>query len=111
MWRSATWSPSTCVTPGCSIARVLCHRTTQTCPRRFGRDECRASQVAQGRERPGPRDIPEQVPFFAALSADRQRLLMHVNELVDEIKYGTVVVVLQDGKVVQIEMAEKFRLR
>jgi hypothetical protein len=60
---------------------------------------------------PGPRDIPEQVLFFAALSAERQKLLMHVNELVNEIKYGTVVVVLQDGKVVQIETSEKIRLR
>jgi hypothetical protein len=60
---------------------------------------------------PGPRDIPEQVLFFAALSADRQKLLMHVSELIDEIRYGTVVVVLQDGKVVQIETSEKIRLK
>jgi hypothetical protein len=30
---------------------------------------------------------------------------------VQRIHYGTVVLVIQDGKVVQIEMAEKFRLR
>jgi hypothetical protein len=27
------------------------------------------------------------------------------------LNFGTVVLVVQDGKVVQIEMAEKFRLR
>ena len=28
-----------------------------------------------------------------------------------KIQFGTVVLVVQDGKVVQVEMAEKFRLR
>ena len=34
-----------------------------------------------------------------------------VADIVRKIQYGTVVLVIQDGKVVQIEMAEKFRLR
>ncbi len=36
---------------------------------------------------------------------------MHVNELLDDISFGTVVIVMQDGKVIQIETSEKIRLR
>ena len=32
-------------------------------------------------------------------------------EILRRLNFGTVVLVVQDGKVVQIEMAEKFRLR
>jgi hypothetical protein len=38
-------------------------------------------------------------------------VLAKVSEIVRKIRYGTVVLVIQDSKVVQIEMAEKFRLR
>ncbi|MBA3764823.1 MAG: YezD family protein [Actinobacteria bacterium] len=38
-------------------------------------------------------------------------MLARVAGIVRRINYGTVVLVIQDGKVVQIEMAEKFRLR
>jgi hypothetical protein len=38
-------------------------------------------------------------------------VLAKVAEIVRKIQYGTVVLVIQDGKVVQIEMAEKFRMR
>ncbi len=38
-------------------------------------------------------------------------MLAKVSEIVRKIQYGTVVLVIQDSKVVQIEMAEKFRLR
>ena len=38
-------------------------------------------------------------------------MLTKVAEIVRKIQFGTVVLVIQDGKVVQIEMAEKFRLR
>jgi hypothetical protein len=38
-------------------------------------------------------------------------VLAKVADIVQRIKFGTVVLVIQDGKVVQIEMAEKFRLR
>ena len=44
--------------------------------------------------------------------AEEQRLVLaKVADIVRKIQYGTVVLVIQDGKVVQIEMAEKFRLR
>ena len=36
---------------------------------------------------------------------------MHVSELLGEIAYGNVMIVLQDGKVIQIETREKIRLR
>ena len=57
---------------------------------------------------------PEPTPAagdLAALSLEEQEVLKRVAEIVRKINYGTVVLVIQDGKVVQIEMAEKFRLR
>jgi hypothetical protein len=38
-------------------------------------------------------------------------VLARVADILRRIRFGTVVLVVQDGKVVQIEMAEKFRLR
>ena len=38
-------------------------------------------------------------------------MLAKVGAILRRLNYGTVVLVVQDGKVVQIEMAEKFRLR
>jgi hypothetical protein len=48
---------------------------------------------------------------LASLSPEEQQVLLKVADIVRKINYGTVVLVIQDGKVVQIEMAEKFRLR
>jgi hypothetical protein len=45
------------------------------------------------------------------LSSEEREVLAKVAEIVRKISFGTVVLVIQDGKVVQIEMAEKFRLR
>jgi hypothetical protein len=45
------------------------------------------------------------------LSDDERLVLARVADILRRINYGTVVLVVQDGKVVQIEMAEKFRLR
>jgi hypothetical protein len=45
------------------------------------------------------------------LSEEERLVLARVSDIVRRIQYGTVVLVIQDGKVVQIEMAEKFRLR
>jgi hypothetical protein len=59
----------------------------------------------------------EQVPDpsiqqrIADLTDDERLVLAKVADIVRKIQYGTVVLVIQDGKVVQIEMAEKFRLR
>ena len=46
-----------------------------------------------------------------ALSDEEKAVLAKVAEVLRRIRFGTVVLVVQDGKVVQIEMAEKFRLR
>ena len=37
--------------------------------------------------------------------------LLKVVEVLRKLRFGTVLLVVQDGKVVQIEMAEKIRLR
>ena len=49
--------------------------------------------------------------MLAALTAEEREVLAKVADIVQRIQFGTVVLVIQDGKVVQIEMAEKFRLR
>jgi hypothetical protein len=38
-------------------------------------------------------------------------VLLRVGELLRTIRFGNVVIVVQDGRVVQIETSEKFRLR
>ena len=48
---------------------------------------------------------------LADLTDDERLVLAKVADIVRKINFGTVVLVIQDGKVVQIEMAEKFRLR
>jgi len=59
-----------------------------------------------GGEPPGPAE-----DRLASLSPEEREILAKVADIVRKIQYGTVVLVIQDGKVVQIEMAEKFRLR
>ena len=44
------------------------------------------------------------------LPEERRTLLLQVNDLLEEIDYGTVVIVKHEGKVTQIEMSEKIRL-
>jgi hypothetical protein len=72
------------------------------------------------RHEPGRRSIPGMTdasePAEATLAeldltAEEQVVLARVAEVLRRINFGTVVLVVQDGKVVQIEMAEKFRLR
>ncbi len=44
--------------------------------------------------------------------ADREKeYLEQVDRLVREVKYGTVTIVIQDGKVIQIDKTEKIRLK
>jgi hypothetical protein len=59
----------------------------------------------------GERELPAEVVTFAGLSDERKALLLHVHDLLQSISFGTVVLVLQDGKVLQIETSEKIRLR
>lgn len=37
--------------------------------------------------------------------------LEQVDRLVKEVKYGTITIVIQDGKVIQIDKTEKIRLK
>ena len=55
-------------------------------------------------------DVPMEVLRFAALPEDRRTLLMQVSDLLQQIEYGTVVIVMHEGKVTQIEASEKIRL-
>ena len=45
------------------------------------------------------------------VSPDELEILLRVRDSLRGMRYGTVLVVVQDGKVVQIETAEKIRLR
>jgi hypothetical protein len=58
-------------------------------------------------------DSPVGEPGLDALSLseEEREVLARVADVLRRIRFGTVVLVVQDGKVVQIEMAEKFRLR
>jgi hypothetical protein len=46
-----------------------------------------------------------------SLTDEEKLVLAKVADILRKIQFGTVVLVVQDGKVVQVEMAEKFRLR
>ncbi|MBI3647462.1 MAG: YezD family protein [Actinobacteria bacterium] len=54
---------------------------------------------------------PKEPEALAELTDEEREVLTKVAAIVRRIRFGTVVLVIQDGKVVQIEMAEKFRLR
>lgn len=47
----------------------------------------------------------------SSFSEEELEVMAKVIEILRRIQFGTVVIVVQDGKVVQIEMAEKFRFR
>jgi hypothetical protein len=61
-------------------------------------------------DEPAPEE-PSVDEKLESLSDDERQVLAKVTDIVRRIQFGTVVLVIQDGKVVQIEMAEKFRLR
>jgi hypothetical protein len=54
---------------------------------------------------------PDEQLAALELSEEEKAVLARVGDILRRISFGTVVLVVQDGKVVQIEMAEKFRLR
>jgi hypothetical protein len=45
------------------------------------------------------------------LSDEERAVLVRVVDVLRRLRFGTVLLVVQDGKDVQIEMAEKIRLR
>ena len=50
-------------------------------------------------------------PELPELSDHEREVLVRVIQVLRKVNFGTVLLVVQDGKVVQIEMAEKIRLR
>jgi hypothetical protein len=54
---------------------------------------------------------PDTPLEFEPLTQEEQEVIVEVVRLLRKLRYGTVLLVVQDGKVVQIEMAEKIRLR
>jgi hypothetical protein len=58
----------------------------------------------------GP-ELPEEIIRYAGLDPDRRELMLHVHDLLEQIAFGSVVIVVQDGKVVQVETSEKIRLK
>jgi hypothetical protein len=48
---------------------------------------------------------------LADLPDEQREVLAKVVEILEKLQFGTILLVVQDSKVVQIEMAEKFRLR
>jgi hypothetical protein len=73
-----------------------------------------SSPVPDGRAVAHPPDPGASGPKPAELdgvSADELEVLLRVASILRQIRFGTVLIVVQDGKVVQIETAEKHRLR
>ncbi|TMK32276.1 MAG: DUF2292 domain-containing protein [Actinobacteria bacterium] len=54
---------------------------------------------------------PDAPREFEPLTQEEQEVILEVVRLLRKLRFGTVLLVVQDGKVVQIEMAEKIRLR
>ncbi len=50
-------------------------------------------------------------PDLVGVTADELEVIRRVRDSLRSIRFGTVLIVVQDGKVVQIETAEKIRLR
>jgi hypothetical protein len=53
----------------------------------------------------------EAEPGRPALSTRELEVLLRVAEVLRRVEFGSVLIVVHEGKVVQIEMAEKIRLR
>jgi hypothetical protein len=59
-----------------------------------------------------PSESPSASPSGpTSLDADELEVIRRVRDSLRSIRFGTVLIVVQDGKVVQIETAEKIRLR
>jgi hypothetical protein len=50
-------------------------------------------------------------PEDAGVSAAELEVLLRVRDLLRRLEFGSVLIVVHEGRVVQIEMAEKIRLR
>jgi hypothetical protein len=68
--------------------------------------------AADSDARTGPEETRGTEPLDLDDFTEEERdILARVGTVLRRIDFGTVLLVVQDGKVVQIEMAEKFRLR
>ena len=56
-------------------------------------------------------DAAASHPTPAELRADELEVIRRVRDSLRSIRFGTVLIVVQDGRVMQIETAEKIRLR
>ena len=50
-------------------------------------------------------------PDLGGLSGEELEVLLRVSDVLRRIRFGSVLITVHDGRVVQIEMAEKIRLR
>lgn len=57
-----------------------------------------------------PDEIQAELRRYASIPRERRELLLHIDDLLSEIAFGTVVIVVQDGVAIQIETSEKIRL-
>ncbi|HXF71748.1 MAG TPA: YezD family protein [Actinomycetota bacterium] len=53
----------------------------------------------------------DETGLLGGLTDEEREVVARVVAILRRLRYGTVLLIVQDGKVVQIEMAEKFRLR
>jgi hypothetical protein len=53
----------------------------------------------------------QEKPSWDDLDDEEREIALRVAEVLRRLRFGTVLLIVQDGKVVQIELAEKFRLR
>jgi hypothetical protein len=61
--------------------------------------------VSEGHSRAHDEGVSEE------LTPEERAVLVRVAKILRRLKFGTILLVVQDGKVVQIEMAEKFRIK
>ena len=71
-------------------------------PRLHAVSPIEGSEIATG--------VPVEILRFATLPDERRTVLMQVSDLLEQIDYGNVVIVVHEGRVTQIEMSEKIRL-
>lgn len=58
-----------------------------------------------------PEPEPEPGDALEGLSEEERDVMTKVVGILRRLQFGTILLIVQDGKVVQIEMAEKYRLR
>jgi hypothetical protein len=70
-----------------------------------------ANRPAGATPEPSGSDPAATLPDPVGLIADELEVIRRVRESLRSIRFGTVLIVVQDGRVMQIETAEKIRLR